>query len=92
MNTESRVQKFRKIRKNRNKMISVVVIFLLFVLIGISVSDYSINALMNNQTRIEMVQQDNSAFVFNFLNHKIYLKKDFLNVEFQQIKKLLGLN
>ncbi|HEX3030090.1 MAG TPA: hypothetical protein VHT34_12490 [Clostridia bacterium] len=87
----NRVDVFRQKRQFRRKIKIVVITFLLFILAGIVIADYSVNSLMKDENRIEMVTMDNKKdyYVFDLLGKKIYIKLTHIKNDCEKVKDMI---
>jgi hypothetical protein len=80
-----RVEEFRQARQFRKKLLLALFLFLVMMIVGLCVSDYSINTLLKNSKRVELVKIENkgsTVYELSFLKRKllidtVYMRKDW---------------
>ncbi len=94
----NRLDKFRQERYFKRKCRMMVLLFLLLVVAGIGISDYSVNSLMNGRKAIEVVsfeRKDSSYLALNFAGYRFYINTGHINRDINKFKnqaaKILGL-
>lgn len=81
----SRVERFKQARRAKKRYAITFVAFIIFMLGGICAADYSINSLMRNDNRIEVVRvekSEDSRMTIHYLNREFqmdfrYVKRDW---------------
>jgi len=92
-----RLEKYRSIRRQRRKYRCVVIFFLILLLVGLCIVDYSSNYLIKNEHRIAFVaikSLDDYNYEICFFNKKFYIstyiiKQDIENIK-NRVKKFAG--
>ena len=81
----NRVEKFRQNRQLKLKIWIAFIFFLVIILTGIAVADYSVNSIMRNERRIEIFsikEVSGTLIQISIMNQKLdintkYIKRDY---------------
>jgi len=93
---ESRLEKYRQIRRLKRKYAFSVILFLSLLLSGILAADTSVNRLIKNEKEIGIVsvnpvENDHGpCYEIRIMNRSIVLDLTYLNRDIQRIKQLFG--
>ncbi|RCX17973.1 hypothetical protein DFR58_106142 [Anaerobacterium chartisolvens] len=85
----SRVESFKRARRYRAKCIMTLVLFFTLVFAGVCLSDYSVNMIMKNQSKIEIIKlekKDDSYIMVDFMNLKLYLNTLYVKEDIERLK------
>lgn len=87
----NRVERFRQLRKSRRKYILVVILFIMLVISGICIVDYSINSLMydNNQIEVLSFRNSDNCFEISILKNKFYVNTTYMKRDYEKLKGLI---
>ncbi|MCX8130998.1 MAG: hypothetical protein N3I35_12980 [Clostridia bacterium] len=88
----NRVERFKVERKFRLKCTLLIVLFLILILTGICVSDYSINTLMKNEKKISLItvkQEGSFNMSVSIMNIAIHLDTSYFSKDLKKIKEKL---
>jgi len=88
----NRVEKFREIRKIKRKVAVSFLLFMLILLIGTGVADYSVNNLMKNEKSVNIISfHDNSEyFEINIMNFRLYFNTTYLDRDYHRFLDFLS--
>lgn len=85
-----RLERFKEIRVTRRRYILSILIFLMLMIPGICISDYSINSILRNEKRIEVVgvrNINNSYIELDLLKRKYYINIKYLFRDYENVRK-----
>lgn len=90
----SRLERYRQNRVEKRKYSVVALFFVFIVLSGLCISDYSINAIMNNDYSLSMIKvykSSDSSIGVNLLDRKLDIDVSFLLNAYSEVRSRLGL-
>ncbi|MCX7710429.1 MAG: hypothetical protein N2484_11345 [Clostridia bacterium] len=85
-----RVERFRQNRQTRRRITAAVTVFLVIMITGIAVADYSISCIMMNQDHIEIIsaKEINGSFIqISFMNQKYYINTKYIKRDYNRLKE-----
>lgn len=84
----NRLEKFRESRRYRRKIFSSFFLFFSLLLTGICLVDYSVNSLMNGESRINivLVQSEESKVEITLMNKKFRLDTKYIKKDMKKIR------
>jgi hypothetical protein len=90
----NRVEEFKILRKHKRKCIFILIFFLTIIITGILVSDFSINGIIKNENKVELLKFENgkdTTIKLNVLNKVFDLHYGGVVNDFDEIKsKVIG--
>jgi hypothetical protein len=84
-----RLESFKQIRVTRRRYILSAFIFIMLMIPGICISDYSVNSILMNEKRIEIVgikNVNNTYLELNLLKKKYYINIKYLQRDYEKVK------
>lgn len=89
----SRVDRFRQYRYIRRKIAASFILFVLLMITGIFVADYSVNSILRNEKKINIVSikaVKGNFIEISLMNQRIYINTRYINRDLKRIKELFG--
>lgn len=87
-----RLERFREARIQRKRYILSAVLIAVLFLSGVCIADYSVNSLLKNEKRIDILTMqkiNNYYFEINFLNQKLFINTTYIKRDFENFKGLV---
>lgn len=88
----SRLEKYREIRITRKRYLLSVIIFLMLIIPGLCIVDYSVNSIMKGENRIDVLAIKNikSQYIeITLMNRKHYINTVYLRRDYERFKKII---
>jgi hypothetical protein len=87
----SRVERFRKIRKFKRKLVFTFVLSFFLLLTGTAVADYSINNLMKNEKGLGIVSftHRDDYLEINIMGYTVHINTTHIRKDYKNIKYFL---
>lgn len=88
----SRVEEFRQARRFRRKLLLALFMFLIMMAIGLCVSDYSVNSLLKNSRRVELVKVDKregSVYDISLLKKRVSVDTAYMYKDWERLVEQL---
>ncbi len=85
----NRVQRLKEIKARRRRLTGFTVLLFSLIFIGIGITDYSFNSLMENEKRIKIISFKNcgnSRLEISFMNKSIYMNTRFIERDLHNLK------
>lgn len=90
----SRLERFKEIRAVRRRYLFSILIFFMLLIPGICISDYSVNSILKDEKRIEVVglkNINNQYLEVNLFKIKYHINIKYLFRDYEKVKKsILG--
>lgn len=89
----SRLEKYRQIRINKRKFRLSMLMFLIVIITGLCIADYSINGLMKNEYAIEFVSVDKvgpSLYSINIFDYRFLINTEYVEKDFNRVRSTIG--
>jgi len=88
-----RVDSFKELRLVKLRMFIAILMFLVVLVVGIGIVDYSINSVVSDTPKIEIVkvaEVSNNLYTIDFANKRYNLNTFYLSRDIQRLKKRLN--
>jgi len=88
----NRVERFRQYRHSKRKIIFIFLLFILLISTGLLVADYSVNSIMLNERKIEiisLVKLDDSYMELSLMKNKLYINTRYISRDCERLKDTL---
>lgn len=84
----NRLEKFREARRYRRKIFSSFFLFFLLLFTGICIVDYTVNSLINGESRINIVSVESkeSRVEITLMNKKLRLDTKYIKKDMKKIR------
>lgn len=92
----NRLEKYKQIRNLKQKYLLSIFLFVMLLVSGMCIADYSTNKLMGEGNGINLftMKNNNSYMEIIFLNQRLYINTQYINRDIGRLKneasKLLG--
>jgi cell division septal protein FtsQ len=89
----SRVERFKEHRKIKRKYLLAALILLLLLVMGILVSDYSVNYLLKDDKHVNIVgikSVDEYQYEISFLDYRLYITTKYISRDYEKLRNLVS--
>jgi hypothetical protein len=85
----SRVEKYKQQRNLRHKYMLSILLFFSLLTAGICTADYSINSLLGDESRVNVIELKNNGTYLEFavMNQKLYINTKYINRDLDKLKQ-----
>lgn len=86
----SRVEEFKRTRHTRIKVTMTFLLFFIIIVLGITVSDYSINSLMNDEKSVSVISTkwiSDTCFQISFMDWNLPINMKYVLNDYGRFKE-----